>query len=1011
MAFRQRTGPDPTRRLEQERQSKLQRGQVETSEQVNQLNGMMDIMRQTDRNVARNTQHALQDYESAYKKVVDDNHAFRKSLLGLADTGLKEYKNYIDRKIDEGEVLHATHGGKDFKASEYSDNDKVPPTQTPQITEPPPPQTTQKSNLSPGPVITDNRPKSAIDGATDAGNNIQAAGTILQQDNPDRIEAAVLAKKLNNQFILKGWNQASALAKVNNIKGTIMEKMRTDERVLNLQLKDGTIIQKSIKDISMDDEPQVWTQAVNFLKREILSDLAVDQGYAGLSSEFITEKLLPQANSQVGELTQEWGADWLENDANNRIAGATNQVIVSAEANVGDLTVTLQNQLVVVQQANKDLNPATANAKTKEWLVNTYKSALQKLAQNERLGADGSGAEYIIEAFVKVKGKFSHVKKGAKDKEGTTPYSVAYVEFSQDTLEGIAQDIGSAQEIERKRERGAMATSLWVQARKAHLEGDTQKVIALKKQFNKMFASEFPSEAAKWIGWDDNQVAPGNKDAQRAFLVRSMTQNDGVLLRDDAMRVDADVLKQFVEDKGIKDIREFKIGYNPRDQKLLTTEDAKVSNALKSNGKLFGTVNNENGSYQEALVYWTRKRNVKAAEILASGQAVIGEGTANQTITEQDALRMASDFIAAEILAKQQAYVDNPGSDAATLPGVSVRGEFPFHTGENVDSIRLFGNLDLENKIIKEVNALKRVDAEAVLNIRKVSPHMFKLNDFGKLNQTWYDLAKDSPYTALQIAQANALKHDIPLEIDEGEFQQGEELAKILKEGEPPIARLPNPETKDLDRRIERLNNNIPTNRTMAGWLIKEVIFGMPSAQDLTSARDHFISKRDQVRMAERVREIHPTMINESGVEAGTNRTCLTVVTENRNIKDHGDGYGRKGDFNFPNQESALGFYNAKDAYKAETGKDLFAGLENISEATVAQGTEGSKYQKGIRYTLPPETIKWLEQNDPNGDKYGIIVHKTYNPFSFNKKLIGTDYVYFRGATNSNYHKLCRVGN
>ena len=234
MAFRLRVGPDPTRRMEQERQAKLQRGQIETNEQINQLNGMMDIMRQTDRNVARNTQHALQDYESAYKKVVDDNHAFRKSLLGLADVGLKEYKNYIERKIDEGEVLYNTHGGKDFKASEYTDNDKVPDTQTPQVTEaPPPPQTTQQSDLSPGSATPDIRPKSAIDGATDAGNNIQAAGTILQQDNPDRIDAAVLSKKLNNQFILKGYNQAAALDKVNNIKSTIMEKMRTDERAVS----------------------------------------------------------------------------------------------------------------------------------------------------------------------------------------------------------------------------------------------------------------------------------------------------------------------------------------------------------------------------------------------------------------------------------------------------------------------------------------------------------------------------------------------------------------------------------------------------------------------------------------------------------------------------------------------------------------------------------------------------------------------------------------------------------
>ena len=1001
MAFRQRVGPNPTRRLEQERQAKLQRGQAETSEQVNQLNGMMDIMRQTDRNVARNTQHALQDYESAYKKVVDDNHAFRKSLLGLADTGLKEYKNYIDRKIDEGEVLHATQGGKGFKASEYTNNDKVPNTQTPQITEPPPPQTTQKSDLSPGSATPDIRPKSAIDGATDAGSNIQGAGTILQQDNPDRIEAAVLAKKLNNQFILKGYNQAAAVEKVNNIKSTVMEKMRTDERVLNLQLKDGTLIQKAIKDISMDDEPQVWTQAVNFLKREILSELAVEKGYAGLSAEFITEKLLPQANSQVGELTQKWGADWLENDANNRIAGATTQVIVSAEANVGDLATTLQNQLVVVQQAQRDLNPAEANANTKKWLEDTFTATVKKLED------EGKDSKHVVEAYLKLRGKFSHVKKGDKDKDGTTLYSVAYKDFSRDTLEGKVEDIRTIAFKERKQQRAADAGILWEKAREAHLEGNTQEVIRLRKIFDSQFSDEFSTEKAKWSGWDDNQVAPGNKDAQRAFLTRSMKENDGVLLQSAALRVDGDVLKQFIDDRNIKEIREFKIGYHPRDEKLLKDEDTKITDALKKNGDMFGGINNENGSYNEAIVYWTRKRNALAAEILLKGEAVTADGEANQVTTEQDALTQASTIIAGQIIGAQDAYLENPGSDAALLAGVAVDGEFPFHTGENVDAIRLFGDLDLENKIITKVNALKRVDAEAVLNIKKVPPHMFKLNDFGKLNQTWYDLAKDSPYTALQIAQANALKHDIPLEIDEGEFQQGEELAKALKEGEPPIGILPRPDTKNLDRRIERINNNIPTNRGIIGVVLNEWILGMPSAADLKMAK----SRLEQLKVSQKVQEIHPTMIGESGVEGGTNRTCLQVIAENRNIKDHNDGYGRKGDFNFPNQESALGFYNAKDAYKTETGKDLFAGLENISEATVAQGTEGSKYQKGIRYTLPPETVRWLEQNDPNGDKYGIIVHKTYNPFSFNKKLIETEYVYFRGATNSNYHKLCRVGN
>jgi hypothetical protein len=469
-----------------------------------------------------------------------------------------------------------------------------------------------------------------------------------------------------------------------------------------------------------------------------------------------------------------------------------------------------------------------------------------------------------------------------------------------------------------------------------------------------------------------------------------------------------------MEDRNIKEIREFKVGYHPRDLKLLQVEDAKVTNALKKNGDMFGGINNENGSYQEAVVYWTRERNKLAAEILLKGEAVTADGEANQVTTEQDALTQASTIIAGRITGAQDAYLENPGSDAALLPGVAVDGEFPFHTGENVDAIRLFGDLDLENKIITKVNGLKRVDAEAVLNIQKVPPHMFKLNDFGKLNQTWYDLAKNSPYTALQIAQANALKHDVPLEIDEGEFQQGEELAKALKEGEPPIGILPDPGTKALTRRLERIAEiPIPSSKGLLGIVTfpLDALMGVPSRRDIIETRNLAQTKLNALKSSRRIQEIHPVMMGESGIEGGTNRTCLTVIAENRNIKDHNDGYGRKGEYNFPNQESALGFYNAKDAYKAETGKDLFAGLENISEATVAQGTEGSKYQKGIRYTLPPETVKWLEQNDPNGDKYGIIVHKTYNPFSFNKKLIETEYVYFRGATNSNYHKLCRVGN
>ena len=120
MAFRERIGPDPSKRMYEEARKQRRRGEQETADKVNQLNGMLELMKKSDIQAERNAQFALRDFEAASQKVLNDNNAFRKALLGTAEQGLKWYKGHLDDLIKEGEIIRATHGDIKSKGSTLS---------------------------------------------------------------------------------------------------------------------------------------------------------------------------------------------------------------------------------------------------------------------------------------------------------------------------------------------------------------------------------------------------------------------------------------------------------------------------------------------------------------------------------------------------------------------------------------------------------------------------------------------------------------------------------------------------------------------------------------------------------------------------------------------------------------------------------------------------------------------------------------------------------------------------
>ena len=81
MPFKDRTGPDPSKRLYAEAKVKLQHRKEETTDLINQLNGQLEVMSNNDKNIARNQLHALNDFISAGKKDLDDKSKLRTTIL------------------------------------------------------------------------------------------------------------------------------------------------------------------------------------------------------------------------------------------------------------------------------------------------------------------------------------------------------------------------------------------------------------------------------------------------------------------------------------------------------------------------------------------------------------------------------------------------------------------------------------------------------------------------------------------------------------------------------------------------------------------------------------------------------------------------------------------------------------------------------------------------------------------------------------------------------------------
>ena len=1027
MAFRERIGPDPSKRMYEEARKQRRRGEQETADRVNQLNGMLELMKKSDIQAERNAQFALRDFEAASQKVLNDNNAFRKALLNTTEQGLKWYKGHLEDLMKEGDVIHATYGSDLTK-------DKKAPTLSVKVPEVKPDLTTtddDQTHLDAGPAnnLTTPAPKDSeipptlSDTLQNTEQDIIAGGLVLtensQQSNIDRARAL---DRLNNKWVKKGYNRAVALDRVNNLESELMQKMSADDRILTMvdPLDDSKTIQIAVKDITLEDDPAVWREALNMLKREALAEIGAQFGPGGLEKEFVVDKLLPIAREKVNKMDARWREQWKENYDSNVRASASNKIMVAAATNTGDLKKLLETQSALVQRTFKDDATGSANEKYLTWLTTTSQSVFYELAKQ------GINADEFEKALVNQEGEFAHVKGGVG--------KLSKVLDSNKWSASKIADIRSKAEIEwvqhedkEQKKNGYMALD---RLEEAYLANDLD---AIKKNeailsSRKMITGQ-PEIYQTYQNFKAKQVK-GDIHAQKAFLEQLYDTQNGQILRRQALQVSGEAWTSWLTDKnearkknGLNElvVRDQFVGYTNGDD--IKAKDKAILEQLKTNAQMlpFSKKAIQAGqTLNNAQTYFIRKRDERAVHLMS----LPSTDTDGQTYTEETAMQQAQDEILNEITLngqKQAGLVKGHKPDLENPePGTTGRdGTFGYHTGDNVLANRRKSTHGVEQVIHNDIKELSKTDSSAVLNLARYFPegvpeHLLKLNVRGEVPVFYRKLAllpevAADGITAKTIYKSLALQSGQSVEISDEEFVEGDKLEELLlgvrDNGEVRSWGF-HPNSLETDRNLE-----VATNQTSPKRIQGFIYSGTAPYQFLDNlfGKKPLTPKAQAKLNARRIGPLHQQMLEESNGNnaVADNRTCLELMSENRQISEQqSGGFGRKNSVAFPNRNSALGFYTAADSFKAATGKSFETGVTPWQDTPAAQGTEGTKHIPGIKIKLGNEQARWLAQNDPQGVRYGWRRRRT----ATGPRGEFEEYWVFYPPTSSNYHQLCRVG-
>lgn len=1070
MPFKDRYAQDKAPRLYKEREIKKSYGQQEVVERTNQLNGQQEVMSNHNKAVNANYSTELNDYIAWTGRELKENTKTRQAISSFISKDLvKITRAEMDKNIQQAdndyntspEGSNVTEVGKRKKeranqgagvASTLTPTDQEPvnidsSAATPTLS----PSTASGGGTVTGgvPVVASSNsgqpqsPTPVTEQAIIAESNIKSAATQYVSSIPDRVTARTTKLQRTGLFsgsYNRGLARAAYADQVHNIESNITAALESDNRQVSVDLGNGQTWTGAINSVTMDDPVEVRESLVNFLKREQLSDLGVAHG---LSPKFVSEKLLSVANEKVRQMNQRYRQAWLLNDATNQKKGALADFLSAARlgtSNDETLQTLARNALSEIADANQDLMAAGFTAKGGKDSLQEFKDGIESIM--EILYRDGQTAEIdrLVNAVSNTRAKFPWLgKKQGANENGEVLLGYADKDLSLNGLKALRSRVETRIFKEKEEAKTVQASGYKNDYLKAVLEGDLQGQLEAK---NNMRASrlhlERPLIWAKMTNTEGIKV----KGSQVEAIARAEIKRFGTLTHETIYSFDPAewaAVKATLTDEGIiKDdtIVEFHYGNNINTHKK---EIQGAQNLIKTffNGKEGIKIANQLGSANmgtalalayERLPHYARK----ARDVRLSGkdtqQTVSGdEGT--------DIIEGAKMFLA-ELKTKQETYLAALANDPNLPPGEfeyhPTKG-FSHHGWEQSRVKKLAENLSIAKQIYNQMEPLARSDASVLLNLPYIPEAYYKSTDVRNtqgtyLNPFWYRMASlsNGKYTALTLARANALRSGNTLDYSGNEtvetLETIEQKLRTRKDGSI-ILELPEPGTKAMDNRIEyglgyislKRQNTVYTSYINNGSMLPGLV-GFFSRKTTTA---------DKERGFKKIVDVNKQLETENiSTQARTNRACIAGLAETQGIKEikgnwkTGDGFGIQGDRDvngrpvvFGNNEIAIGYSRANNAYESLTGKrfQVLASSKSASNIKHTGVVDGTNYVKGETLDVGPETKQWLIENDPLGEQYGWKQHTIPDPNNQGQYLY--NHFIWIGSKDFNPYHHCQVGN
>ena len=1036
MPFKDRTGPDPSKRLYAEAKVKLKHRKEETTDLINQLNGQLEVMSNNDKNIARNQLHALNDFISAGKKDLDDKAKLRSTIL---DTLQKDVMPAIRTQMVENiakETLKARQKQSNVQVVPQTKSNTPAPHQDNSSQDDntwmPSGQEVAQGTFVGGNIVSDLTPNFLSTGQGISHQADVAEAKTLTQISAlsDLMDDKVAATQIEQQakgihaFKDRVINRDNIYEAVSNLDATIQQGLVEDDRIVTVQLSDGEWT-GAINSLTIEHSPELREAIVGFLRAEVMADIAIGNG---LSATEIVEKYLPTALKREAELNSEYKTNYVINKVQNNEIAAVSRLTDALNTNNENILPFAQNlfqQISTGQTRLQALGITTNSGKSTLDIFDTkIKDVIETLVNSGR----EAEARKLAATIPLIENKFPHIgpkngkKFGFNSETGGSHIGKVDPRFSEATMAGNVDDaVAKREEKLRRIEVGEMRSTLRAYE-KAVLEGDRGTQLEMSRKFTDNKWHIDPVGQGLWSKFYDpktSDLPTGNRAFQ--ILDTAYKDNHGVILHSVAKSVSPEAWatwQQKMKDEGKEiDLRIYPFGLHPELNKEAIKDarlkikgwtgsiDGKSSTFLTAD-QVLGNHEVQKDIFDKELPLWIAQ--VREAQKTGAGKpgfVLLGE----DEIVGEAVKAMLADLSQRNVNWKELKR-KNPNLPAPPYVfhrAVGKHGGWTAHTASGSEYTKYNQGLSQAQEIINTTNLSAKGSAGtgAYLNVtlpengreNLFKPNLLKSTDVQGmvtehpyLNNLWYQLAAQTngEYTALDLAQAAALKYDIPLEIEPGVLQDAEIIAARLKNrvdprtgaSDPIILQIPG--TRESDGQILDTTGYVTDRAQLQTWLgstdtLPSSFFGTGESR---AVRGMINQSRTNEPVFRRIVDLN----NEAEARKETQaQKCTTVQSqvqaEQLGITKSGThyGFGSPPGYGITGQRDQnnwpIAFNNHDTAVSFTTMSNAYSSMNNgskLDKLVISSKREG-KDDPGNRITIAPELATWISTNDPTGALFG----------------------------------------